>query len=175
MLDEHESEIVDKTTLATRPVSLNRKLTETLELLDRELTSKEIARELGIAPVTVDQRVKKLRELFGVADRAALLDAYRRHNADHSQTIYGSTMVDSHSSDGVRNASELPSSAIFSVQDSMGNFPPNPDNLSWSALEAFDRKFGRWGRVGLIVVFAVGIAMLLMLGLGIASALSEIV
>lgn len=43
-----------------------------VELLARHMTSKEIARELGISPHTVDQRIDTVRRILGVASRREL-------------------------------------------------------------------------------------------------------
>lgn len=154
---------------------LNRKQVQTLDLLLEEKTSKEIAIALGVAPVTVDARIKKLRELTGARDRSQLISMYRRHLRDHNQTIYGSNIVDIPFDEAINCEAELPESAVFSLKDS-ATFLPNENRvLPRTALEVLDEKLGRWGRVGLILVFAIGTAMLLLLGLAIATALSQVV
>lgn len=54
----------------TRP--LTRRQHECVELVTAGLTSKEIARKLGIAPSTVDNHIAQVMHQFGIPNRAAL-------------------------------------------------------------------------------------------------------
>lgn len=72
---------------------------EVLELVALRRTSKEIARELGISPVTVDQRVKRVQSILGANSRseaARILISARgagwpTHPVVYGKTIYGSS------------------------------------------------------------------------------------
>jgi DNA-binding CsgD family transcriptional regulator len=57
---------------------LTAKQREVLDLLIEHKSSKEIARELGISPHTVDQRVQFAKEKLGVATRNGCAVEYRR-------------------------------------------------------------------------------------------------
>lgn len=52
--------------------SLTAKQRELLDLLGEGLTSKEIARKLGVSPSAIDQRMKTLKERFGVTSKNEL-------------------------------------------------------------------------------------------------------
>lgn len=58
--------------------ALTPKQCEVLDLLIQHKTSKEIARELGISPHTVDQRVQFAKEKLGVETRSEAAVEYRR-------------------------------------------------------------------------------------------------
>jgi DNA-binding CsgD family transcriptional regulator len=58
--------------------SLTPKQRQVLDLLIQHKTSKEIARELGISPHTVDQRVQFAKEKLGVDSRSEAAVEYRR-------------------------------------------------------------------------------------------------
>ena len=51
---------------------LSTRQAEILDLVDLGMTSKEIARKLGISPRTVDQHIAFLRAKFGVKSRKQL-------------------------------------------------------------------------------------------------------
>ena len=154
--------------------SLTRKQTEVLELLLEQRTSKEIALALGIAPNTVDFRVKTLKERFGLSHRADLGRFYDLLKKTCGQTTCGSIVVDPELESAFEKASELPEEAVFLVKDSL-SITRRPDNLTLVALEAIDRRFGKTGRVGLVVGLSAGTATVILLVLAIASTLGEIV
>ena len=148
------------------------------EVMDRvvaRLTSKEIARELDIAPNTVDQRVKAVLAKLGAVDRD---DAARRYVELHrlcGRTICGSPVMDvlvTATEDPFR---ELPRSPHFVLEDSMVNFPSEFEFRGTTFLEAFDRQFGRIGRLGLVIVLAVLLAILALTTTAIGTVLNRLV
>ncbi|MDE8651351.1 response regulator transcription factor [Novosphingobium album (ex Liu et al. 2023)] len=58
--------------------SLTDKQREVLDLLIEHKTSKEISRELGISPHTVDQRLDTVRAKLGARNRSEIAQIYRR-------------------------------------------------------------------------------------------------
>ncbi|MGV3511258.1 MAG: helix-turn-helix domain-containing protein [Novosphingobium sp.] len=69
-------------------VELTAKQREVLDLLIQHKTSKEISRELGISPHTVDQRIMLARAKLGVATRGEVAQAYRKLVATYEQPVY---------------------------------------------------------------------------------------
>jgi len=65
--------------------SLTDKQRAVLDLLIEHKTSKEISRELGISPHTVDQRIMLARAKLGVVTRIEVAQAYRRLLADSAE------------------------------------------------------------------------------------------
>src|SRR5690606_11226820 len=57
---------------------LTPKQREVLDLLIEHKTSKEIGRELGISPHTVDQRIQFAKEKLGASSRSEVAQLYRR-------------------------------------------------------------------------------------------------
>lgn len=71
---------------------------DVLKLVALRRTSKEIARELGISPVTVDQRIKRAQAILGAASRseaARMLIAARGAPDPTAPASYGKTIYDS--------------------------------------------------------------------------------
>lgn len=69
-------------------VELTAKQREVLDLLIQHKTSKEISRELGISPHTVDQRIMLARAKLGVGTRGEVAQAYRKLVATYEQPVY---------------------------------------------------------------------------------------
>lgn len=148
-----------------------------VEVMDRVLlhkTSKEIARDLGIAPNTVDQRVKAVWRKLGTDDRASTARLYGELKAICGQTTYGSAVIDQ--SDFLDNfdTQDLPVDPEFKVEDS-ATFP----SQSWvdrsKGLEAFDAKFGKFGRVVMIFLCAVLVAIVGLIVTSVAVTLGDLI
>jgi DNA-binding CsgD family transcriptional regulator len=67
---------------------------EVLDLLLQHKTSKEIARELGISPHTVEQRIRFAKEKLDVHRRSDLATAYRRHRMICDEVVYEESRID---------------------------------------------------------------------------------
>jgi len=133
-----------------------------IEVLDRvvlHMTSKEIARELGIAPNTVDQRVKAAWAKLGTSDRASTVRKYAELRTICGQSTYGQTVIDLPSEFPDQPFQDLPDDPAFVVEDSLTG-----EGFYWghqpTVLEALDARFGRLGRVGAIVACSVMLAVL---------------
>ena len=61
---------------------------EVLDLAAEGLTSKQIARELGVVPRTVDQRIDAVRSKLGGAPRHDVLRYYRAWRETYDRTTY---------------------------------------------------------------------------------------
>ncbi|TIX50451.1 response regulator transcription factor [Alteraurantiacibacter aquimixticola] len=75
--------------------SLTARQRQVLDLLLQHKTSKEMARELGISPHTVDQRVRFAKEKLGVERRSDLATAYRDILRICEETIYEESRIGS--------------------------------------------------------------------------------
>lgn len=147
------------------------------DVLDRVLlhkTSKEIARELGIAPNTVDQRIKAAWAKLGTGDRAATARKYALIKSVCGQSTYGSSGVDTSLLEDHELFRDIPAEATFVIEDSMQRFhevaEPKP-----AILEALDDRFGRLGRVAAILACAVFMATLVLTVTTIAVTLSNLI
>ena len=69
--------------------TLTEKQDEALRLASQHLTSKQIANQLGIAPVTVDKRIDSVRAKLDFLPRTDVLRHYRAWKERYGQTIDG--------------------------------------------------------------------------------------
>ena len=84
--------------VAARLAKLSPTQMAVLELVALQRTSKEIARQLNISPVTVDQRIKRIQHLIGASSRsqaARCLLAAKGNGVDVSRPLYGKTIYES--------------------------------------------------------------------------------
>ncbi|SFG14363.1 regulatory protein, luxR family [Novosphingobium sp. CF614] len=159
--------------------SLTLKQAEVLDLLVMHRTTKEIARELGIAPNTVDQRINAVREKWGTANRKDTARRYAQLLEQCGKTTCGLSRVDLDSQDIEDGDQDLPADPVFVLSDtaSMRRHPDwfDGENVRPTGLEAFDARFGRGGRVAAIFVLALIMAMTLASVLAIANALGKLI
>lgn len=149
-----------------------------IAVMDRvvqRLTSKEIARELEIAPNTVDQRVRGVLAKLGAEDRDDAARRYVELNRACGRTICGSSVVDVLGPTTDDPLQELPQAAHFTLHDSQAGFPMEWSTSEPTFLEVIDRRFGRIGRLGLIVIIAVMLAILALTATAVGTTLSELV
>ena len=154
---------------------LTAKQREVLDLLIEHKTSKEIARQLGISPHTVDQRIFFAREKLGVGTRGEVAVAYRRMVAVSGRTTYQKTTI------------AVPAPASQTISGSLagqvlGLRSPElarPDGTALAELdyrvvpELFDGRYGTLVRLSAIIAIAVFMVILVLGGLAIFSQLSE--
>lgn len=140
---------------------LTDKQREVLDLLIEHKTSKEISRELGISPHTVDQRINSARTRLGANNRGQVASEYRRRLSLCDSSTYqfsymasDAYLVDSRSgSDAAESAGGSPS----------GDFPAEAiknavtvskvaDHRVGPAL--FEGEWGTWARLSAIGALA---------------------
>ncbi len=160
---------------------LTAKQTEVLDLLVLHRTTKEIARELGIAPNTVDQRIAGVREKWGTANRKETARHYDYLRSLCGKTICEFPRVDERPEDAESLLQDLPEAPHFVLSDarSLVGYPEwlddEVDVPAPAGLEAFDRKFGRVGRLGAVLVLAMIMAITLATSLAVADALERLI
>jgi DNA-binding CsgD family transcriptional regulator len=157
---------------------LTAKQTEVLDLLARHLTSKQIARELNLAPNTVDQRITAVREKWGLPNRKALLRQLTEIQEICGKTTYRSATLDEQplDSQGDGDSESSTDPIVLSPQ-----FPPAPSMDGPDArrltqpfvLQNADIRFGRLGRVGIALIFALVIALTLAVSLFVAESMGH--
>lgn len=158
---------------------LTSKQVEVLDLLLMHRTTKEIARELEIAPNTVDQRIAGVREKWGTSNRKDTARLYSELLELCGKTTCGNSRVASDPFDADSETQDLPVDPHFVLSDArpLGRFEEWGGYVEETpvGLEAFDRKFGRAGRFVAILVLALVLAMTLASSLSIAEALGRLV
>jgi DNA-binding CsgD family transcriptional regulator len=149
-----------------------------LDPLVEGLSSKEIARLLGISKWTVDQRITAARAILGVADRRAAAREYARLKrlydpvaCDTVEVPPPPTLVPSHFPDGDPDT-------VLELRDN-GAHSLGTRNRSW---ESFPPFMDGWrhdhtiqARVLIMVGILTALVIVVFLGLGIAEALTRLV
>ena len=154
---------------------LTAKQAEVLDLLLQHKTTKQIARDLGIAPNTVDARIAAVREKWGTTDRKATARVYAHLLETCEKSPCGFSRLDRDLRPDHGLLRELPGSPLFTVADaqSFEHWPVKRERPG--ILEILDARFGKIGRVMAASALALGLAATLMLTLAIAEAMSKLI
>ena len=153
---------------------LSQKETQALELVAAQFTTKEIARELGISPRAVEERLKSAREKLDAPDRRAAARILLERGEPCGITTGGPTTVDKSGSSLPQKLRELPDTSVFTLEDSIPLGFPGDDQAP-TLLEAFDVRFGKPGRLAAIVLLAVTLGLLGAAAVSIAVTLGQLV
>ena len=142
---------------------------ECLRRVLRHMSSKEIARELGISSHTVDQRLRIAMHTLGTASRveAAKLLAAREQGAAYQSSIYQplyiapSTLSDAASRLGEGQRKQRGDDAHRTNEAGLSAEPSASSGLPLSLPIRGGRRndLGPWQRLGWIVAIAIGTAL----------------
>ena len=137
---------------------LTAKQAEVLDLLLQHKTTKQIARDLGIAPNTVDARIAAVREKWGTTDRKATARVYAHLLETCEKSPCGFSRLDRDLTPDHGLLRELPGSPLFTVADaqSFEHWPVKRERPG--ILEILDARFGKIGRVMAASALALGLA-----------------
>ena len=159
--------------------SLTAKQVEVLDLLVMHRTTKEIARELSIAPNTVDQRISAVRDKWGTANRKDTARRYSMLLEQCGKTTCGFSGVDEDGRSAEDRDQDLPVDPVFVLSDAatFGQQRYRYEGMDTrpKGLEAFDARFGRAGRVVAVLVLALIMALTLASSLAIADILGRLI
>lgn len=155
--------------------ALTDKQSEVLVFVSEGLTSKEIARRLGISESAVNQRIEVIRQRLGGLPRAQIARLYRRQSTllmtiPTSNSLTGNPIyLQQHGSAAQTTAVEgAANSAELNAQPEAGVLQPS------TKFFAADRSSRMWFRLGAIVLVAFGIAATALLVLSVAMALDRL-
>lgn len=119
---------------ASLPRPLTRRQHECVELVTEGLSSKEIARRLGIAPSTVDNHIAQVMHQCGIPNRATLrsynLAARTLVNLDDQQSLTVSSNLDQNGIEDIAQDSPISVDKIVGLRNSILVF----SGLSYLAL-----------------------------------------
>jgi DNA-binding CsgD family transcriptional regulator len=158
-----------------RIARLTDKQRECLHLVVMRKSSKEIARELGIAKPTVDQRIANAREILGARSRNEAAIIFARGNDKYDRIIYDSVRVP--------NTALFIDKQIQEAQQNTGLILKEPA-IPFSGVfeDQSNARLGfRWSlssdvntinRLLIIVGMTVGILSIILIGLAVAQSLS---
>jgi len=154
---------------------LTAKQREVLDLLIEHKTSKEIARELGISPHTVDQRIQFAKEKLGAGSRSEVALLYRRLVEICGQLTYENSgiAVSPEVADGGPGTQAGPLSALRRRERTWSDQPRETEADYPVVPELFEGRYGTLIRLGAIIAIAVFLVILVLGGLAIFSQLSE--
>jgi DNA-binding CsgD family transcriptional regulator len=155
---------------------LTAKQREVLDLLIEHKTSKEIGRQLGISPHTVDQRIQFAKEKLGAGSRNEAAALYRRLTEICGQLTYDDSRM-------AETAGMLETGFGTQAGPLPGLMPrgwtqpgqPFGTETDYAVVpELFEGRYGTLIRLGAIIAIAVFLVILVLGGLAIFSQLSEL-
>ncbi|MBD3730731.1 MAG: helix-turn-helix transcriptional regulator [Sphingomonadales bacterium] len=156
--------------------SLTAKQREVLDLLVKHMTSKEIARSLGISPHTVDQRVQFAKDKLGASSRGELAQEYLRLVSICEPVTYeDSRIVTSITSDDDLTGNAALSVELLEDRDRMQSDPLDRAGRDYRVLpEMFEGRYGTLARLTVIAVLALLLVFLALGGLALFNAASQL-
>lgn len=155
---------------------LTAKQREVLDLLIEHKTSKEIARELGISPHTVDQRIQFAKEKLGASSRSEVALLYRRLVEICGQLTYENSGI-AVPPEVAENDSGTQAGPLSALRRRERTYPGQPRETERDypvVPELFEGRYGTLIRLGAIVAIAMFLVLLVLGGLAMFSQLSEI-
>ncbi|MGB7408712.1 MAG: helix-turn-helix transcriptional regulator [Pontixanthobacter sp.] len=154
---------------------LTYKQKEVLDLLLDHKTSKEIARELGISPHTVDQRINLAKAKLEIASRGELATAYRDAKQIYDKSIYQHSYVD-RLAIPLEKSGKDDAAAYTLSNDRKSSFHrvEDRDEADYRVVpEMFEGRFGKAARIVAMLIAALILLLLGIAGLTMFSELSE--
>jgi DNA-binding CsgD family transcriptional regulator len=149
-----------------------------LDLVLQHKPTKEIARELQLAPNTVDMRLRSAREKLGTRDRNATARAYASLLQACGKTTCGSTVVEEPGALPVSDPWERRDEATFVLHDAATWIdraaPWDTAVQPTRSLEAFGDDLGAWARIALVFGLAALLAVTVLATFAIAESLSQV-
>jgi DNA-binding CsgD family transcriptional regulator len=155
---------------------LTAKQREVLDLLIEHKTSKEIARQLGISPHTVDQRIQFAKEKLGASSRSEVAQLYRRLVEICGQLTYQDSRMAAAAA-LAENGSGTQAGPPSALTRRGWTYPAQPRETETDYAvvpELFEGRYGTLIRLGAIIAIAVFLVFLVLGGLAIYSQLSEL-
>lgn len=155
--------------------SLTDKQAEALVMVLRRMSSKEIARELGISPWSVDKRLDAARVKLGAQTREEAARIYAR--ARYGESFAGEPFAVTPAAELVEPEGGASSERAAGDRESQSSVSSGTDpwpTLRRSVLWLDPKAIGPVGRLALILGGALAISLLLLSGLGIANGLQSL-
>ena len=155
---------------------LTEKQREVLDLLIEHKTSKEIARQLGISPHTVDQRIQFAKEKLGASSRSEVALLYRRLVEICGQLTYEDSRMAAAAAfaENGRGTQAGPLTALRRRERTYPGQPREAETDYAVVPELFEGRYGTLIRLGAIIAIAVFLVFIVLGGLAIFSQLSEL-
>jgi DNA-binding CsgD family transcriptional regulator len=149
-----------------------------LDLVLEHKPTKEIARELGLAPNTVDMRLRSAREKLGTTDRNATARAYNSLLNACGKTTCGSMVMEEAAQDALPDPWEHRDETTLVFQDAATwidrQAPWDTKVEPHRSLEAFSDDLGAWARIAMVFGLAALLAITVLATFAIAESLSQV-
>ncbi|MDE2437007.1 MAG: helix-turn-helix transcriptional regulator [Sphingomonadales bacterium] len=159
--------------------ALTDKQREVLALVSEGMTSKEIARKLGISESAVNQRIEVIRQRLGGMPRSQIARLYRRTSTvvltiPTSNSVTGKSIHLQH--DGAEAQQAEPEGAGVSTTPLLAMNPigSQPSNLFFGIDSALGGPNRLWYRLGCTVLLIMGVLACAVLGLTVAISLVQL-
>lgn len=160
-----------------RVLRLTEKQRDCMRLVVMRKSSKEIARELGIAKPTVDQRIANARQILGARNRDDAANIFARHAAEYDRIIYDPARVPRFVDPDQYRCQEMQKGVGLRLEEaafpSSGNFEHQPSRLQYF-LGRHPGDLGAPQRLLAIAGMTVGILSAILIGLAVAQSLSDL-
>lgn len=158
---------------------LTAKEREVLDLLTEHLTTKLIARKLGTHPNTIDRRVSRVRERWETVDRNDTVRRYKELLAVCGKTTHASEVVDSRPVEMEQVDDPVSDVDMILTADPTLDIVDRGQTSPFAAerpvaMQALDVKLGKLGRLGLVLIFGMGVAITFAAMLAISDALGRL-
>lgn len=156
---------------------LTGKQLDALNLLVKHKTSKEISRELGISPHTVDQRIEAAKRRLGVSTRGELVQAYLQLKRMCHQLTYEESHIDASTHGFERSYPELPLSSETAIDpERLQQLSRHDEQKDYRVVpELFDGRYGTLFRLLAIIGFPLILLIIILVAASIYVNLSEFV
>ena len=154
---------------------LTDKQRQCLHLVVLRKSSKEIARELGIAKPTVDQRIANARQILGAQNRDEAALIFARHADIYDRVIYDTARVPSFGFNLESSMPEARFEAGLRLEEAIIPFSGVIEHQAFGKPDFRWRLSGDFGtptRVMIIVGLTIGILGMVLIGLAVAQSIS---
>lgn len=165
----------DQATASALLASITDRQRAVLDLVVQHWTSKEIARELGISPSTVDQRINAVRAKLGARDRAETARIYAELNGICGRTLYGPAVVADAAPIALPIQQDGVAEPVIMFRQSGPGGPAELDRLIGLIVPRARLRDGKLWRLVAIVLIAMGVAVLATNILAVMQALNAMV
>lgn len=159
--------------------SFTEKQREVLALVSEGMTSKEIARKLGISESAVNQRIEVIRQRLGGLPRTQIARLYRRTNTvlitiPTCNSVTGQSIQLQPEPVEAQRLSSEGAEVSTTPSPATNPFGSHPSTLFPAQSFALDGPMRIWLRMLLIVAIAIGLLAVAVLVLTVATVLSEL-
>lgn len=150
---------------------------DVLNLLEKRLTSKQIALELDVSPATVEQRIRKARAAFGNVSRQEAVDHWVLVKNGVTKTIYQPEELSSPQVPRVEGVNEA--ELVFNGDAASGDTTSVAVAVNREPVGFVSKVLGTrrspMVTIGVIATLSFGIMVLLLVGLLVADRVNELV